>query len=65
MIEDFSMIFNSLMALQPLVTVEKNERRCNAIYNGESDFKKKNIGYYEGPCFDLVYNWYAKFNIKS
>ena len=55
MIEDFSMIFNSLMALQPLAMVEKNERRCNAIYNGESDFKKKNIGYYEGPCFDLVY----------
>ena len=58
MIEDFSMIFNSLMALQPLVMVEKNERRCNAIYNGESDFKKKNIGYYEGPCFDLVYKIY-------
>ena len=50
--------FNDFQIIDGLTTINdgrENERRCNAIYNGEPEFKKKNIGCYEGSCFDLVY----------
>lgn len=41
------------------------ERNCKEICSSDRELKKENIGYYEGPFFDLgIKNEHRKINIQ-